>query len=178
MSLMGLRIRIRPTRHEDLPFLQELWNDGAVMRYQGYPHGLHITGADMERWWQTAGRSRGSLSSLPTPHAIIETIGGAPLGEITYSLDAQGRASIDLKLAPRHWKQGYGLEATRVFMREVFATTGVKKIIVEPSPDNEPALRLLRQNCFHPAPTENHPDRWECERRDFAHTIASSAAAA
>jgi len=178
MSLMGLRIRIRPTRHEDLPFLQELWNDGTVMRYQGYPHGLHATEADMERWWQTAQRSRNSLSSLPAPHAIIETIGGMPLGELTYSLDAQGRASIDLKLAPPHWKRGYGREATRIFIREVFATTGIKKIIVEPSPDNESARRLLQQNGFHPAPTENHPDRWECERQDFAQTAARSASAA
>ena len=168
MSLLGLRVRIRPTRHEDLPFLQELWNDGTVMRYQGYPDGMHATAADMERWWQTAQRARSGLASLPSPHAIIETIDGAPLGELAYSLDTKGRASIDLKLAPRYWKQGYGIEATRIFMREVFAATGVKKIIVEPSPDNEPAHRLLERNGFHPAPTENHPNRWECGRMDFA----------
>lgn len=83
MSLLGLRIRIRPTRHEDLPFLQALWNDGSVMRYQGYPDGMHASAADMERWWETTRRVYRGLASLPSPHAIIETVEGTPLGELT-----------------------------------------------------------------------------------------------
>lgn len=93
-------------------------------------------------------------------------------------LDAKERASIDLKLAPRYWKQGYGIEAMRVIMRELFATTAVKKIIIEPSPDNTAARRLLEHNGFHPAPTENHPGRWECERQNFAGVAAAPSDAA
>jgi len=181
MSLLGPRIRIRPVRREDLPFLQALWNDGSVMRYQGYPDGMHVSEADMERWWQTMQTLRQAhrgLAALPSSHAIIETIDGTPLGELTYSLDAKGRASIDLKLSPSCWKQGYAAEALRVFMRELFAATEVRKVIVEPLPDNDPARRLLERNGFHPAPTENHPNRWECERLDFSHALASSENAA
>jgi len=178
MNLLGPRIRIRPVRREDLPFLQVLWNDGSVMRYQGYPEGMHATAADMERWWvalQTARPDHQGLASLPSPHTIIETIDGTPLGELTYSLDAKERARFDLKLAPRFWKQGYGGEAMRIFLRELFVTTKVKTVIMEPSPDNAPARRLLERNGFHPTPTENHPNRWECERHAFASRAADAA---
>lgn len=178
MNLLSQRIRIRPARHEDLPFLQTLWNDGAVMRYQGYSDGMHASEADMERWWQTAQHAHRGIETLPMPHAIIETIDGAPLGELSYALDAKGRASIDVKMSPACWKKGYAAEALRVFLRELFATAGVKKIIVEPSPDNTAALRLLERNGFHAVPTENHPHRWECERQDFADAVAGTENAA
>jgi len=178
MNLLGQRIRIRPARHEDLPFLQALWNDGAVMRYQGYPDGMHASEADMERWWLTAQNAHRGIETLLTPHAIIETIDGAPLGELSYAIDAKDRASIDVKMSPACWKKGYAAEALRVFLRELFATTGVKKIIVEPSPDNAAALKLLERNGFHAAPTENHPNRWECERQNFADAITGAENAA
>jgi 8-oxo-dGTP diphosphatase len=178
MNLLGVRIKIRPTRHEDLPFLQGLWNDGSVMRFQGYPEGMHATDEDMERWWHTleqARRGERGMASLPSPHAIIETIDGTPIGELTYTLDGKGRASIDMKLCPSYWKQGYATEAVKVIMRELFATTGVKRILAEPAPENTAARQLLERTGFHPAPTENHPHRWECERADFAQVAGSSA---
>lgn len=178
MNLLGQRIRIRPARHEDLPFLQALWNDGAIMRYQGYPDGMHASLADMERWWQTAQHARRGISSLPTPHAIIETIGGAPLGELSYAIDAKNRAIIDIKISPACQRQGYAAEALNVFLHELFATAGVKKVIVEPSPDNIAARKLLARVGFHPAPTENHPNRWECARQDFADAVADTQNAA
>ena len=178
MNLLGQRIRIRPARHEDLPFLQALWNDGAVMRYQGYPDGMHASEADMERWWQTAQHAHRGIPSLPTPHAIIETVDGAPLGELSYAIDAKSRAILDIKMSPACQQKGYAAEALRVFLHELFATAGVTRIIVEPSPENAAARRLLARTGFLPAPTENHPYRWECEPQDFADAVAGTENAA
>ena len=178
MSLLGLRIRIRPVCHEDLPFLQALWNDGTAMRFHGYPEGMRATEEDMERWWQSLQRAQQAhhgLAALPSPHALIETTEGAPIGELTYALDAKQRASIDLKLSPACWKQGYALEALRIVMRELFATTGTQRVIAAPAPDNAPARRLLEKLGFHFAPTENHPHRWACDRQDFAATMENTA---
>jgi len=171
MDILGARIRIRPCRHEDLPFLQTLWNDGAVMRYHGYPHGMQVTEESMEQWWamtQRAEEAKGGDLAFATPYCVIERLDGTLIGEFAYSFDAQQRASVDLKLAPEYWKQGYAGEALVMALRDIFATTPVKKIVVEPLPDNAPALALMRRCGFQPAPTENHPYRWECTRTDFA----------
>ncbi len=171
MNVLGPRIRIRPTRYEDIPFLQALWNDGTVMRHKGYPHGMHVTDACMERWWATTPQSQQTdiaLSSLATPHCLIELLDGTPIGEFSYSIDAHRRARVDLKLAHAYWGQGYATEALTIAIREIFATTAVMALRVEPSSENTAAIQLYSRCGFHPAPTDNHPDRWECTRLDFA----------
>ena len=172
MDILGARIHIRPCRHDDLPFLQGLWNDGAVMRYAGYPQGMQVSRESMEQWWsmtQRAQQAPGEYLAFATPHCVIERLDGVLIGEFAYSFDGQQRASIDLKLDAVSWGQGFAGEALVLALREIFATTPVKKIVVEPLPANEPALALLRRCGFQPAPTENHPHRWECTRADFAH---------
>lgn len=171
MNVLGPRIRIRPTRHEDLTFLQALWNDGTVMRYKGYPSGMHVTEECMERWWATTPQSHQSdvsLSSLATPHCMIELLDGTPIGEFTYAIDAHQRASVDLKLAQTYWGKGYATEALTIALRELFSTGSVTKVLVEPMAENAAACQLYRRVGFRAAPTENHPDRWECTRQDFA----------
>ena len=179
MNVFSLRTHIRATRHEDLPFLRTLWNDGEVMRYKGYPHGMHVTDACMEQWWTMTPQARStgaSDSPLAPPHCVIELLDGTPIGELTYSVDAQQRALIDLKLASPFRGHGYAAETLTAVLRELFATAAVKKIVMEPSPTNDAARKMLQRCGFHPAPTENHPDRWECMRADFAGRGASSLA--
>jgi RimJ/RimL family protein N-acetyltransferase len=169
MNVVGTRIRIRPSRKEDLAFLQALWNDGAVMRYRGYPDGMHVTTEGLERWWaMTPQGSARAVGALVAPHCLIEQLDGTPLGEFTYSLDAHQRVHVDLKLAAAYWGQGYAQEALEVAIRDLFATTAAKLIVVEPATDNLPAQQLCRRSGFQPAPSENHPDRWCCSRSDFA----------
>jgi RimJ/RimL family protein N-acetyltransferase len=170
MNVFGPRIRIRPTVQGDLPFLQTLWNDGSVMRCTGYPDGMHVTDGCMARWWEMTPQAHTSPHTrlLTPPHCLIVRADGTSLGEISYSLDADGRARVDLKLAPAHWGQGYATEALTLLLRELFATTAIRCVVVEPSPANAPALRLFERCGFHPTPTDNHPDRWTCTRVDFA----------
>jgi RimJ/RimL family protein N-acetyltransferase len=171
MNVLGPRIRLRPTRHDDLPFLQAMWNDGTVMQHKGYPHGMDVTTACMERWWETTPQSQqleNTLPSLATPHCMIELLDGTPIGELSYSLDAHKRAHVDLKLANEYWHQGYATEALILALRELFATTGIVKVLTEPTAENDAAHKLYKRCGFQPMPTENHPYRWECTRVDFA----------
>ena len=164
MNIHGTRVSIRPTQHADLPFLQALWNDAAVMRHHGYPDGMHVTEESMERWWQSR-----QTPGTP-PDCVITLLDGEIIGELTYAYVAQQRASIDLKLATKWWKQGYAREALNLALQELFADAAVKKIVVEPTPDNVSARALMARCGFQPAPTENHPFRWECTPMDFAKT--------
>ncbi len=171
MNVFSARTHLRPTRHEDLPFLQALWNDGEVMRYKGYPHGMHIDAACMEQWWSMTPQARTSGTSpspLAPPHCVIELLDGTLIGELSFSIDTQQRALVDLKLATAFRGHGYATEILAALLRELFATTGVQKVVMEPSGDNTAALHLLQRSGFHPAPTENHPERWECSRSNFA----------
>lgn len=70
-TLKGAKIFLRPTQLKDLDFLQHLWNDGEVMRYVGYPHGLGIDEQGMREWFRR----------LEEHRAEIENIGSSRLRE-------------------------------------------------------------------------------------------------
>lgn len=179
MDVFGVRVRIRPVCYDDLLFLRQLWNDGAVMRYHGYPDGMHVTEAGMEHWWsqsQAGQHPHATDGVLASPHCLITLADGTAIGEFSYSIDAQQRARVDLRLVPEQQGHGYAVETLRLALCELFATTVVSKIVVEPSPDNAPAMKLLRRCGFITAPTDNHPRRWECTRAHFADCAAVNAA--
>ena len=47
---MDRMITIRETTQEDLASVQALWADGDVMKFVGFPDGLHQTDEQMRRW--------------------------------------------------------------------------------------------------------------------------------
>jgi RimJ/RimL family protein N-acetyltransferase len=136
------------------------------MRYSGYPDGMHATPESMERWWQMTPNAQPAAGE--PLHNILELTDGTPIGELTYSLDPHQRAVIDLKIVSPYCGHGHGTEALTLAMRELFATTQITRVVMEPAPTNEAAHHLLRHVGFAPAPTENHPNRWECTRESFA----------
>ena len=171
MNISGTRVLIRPTVQDDLPFLRTLWNDGQVMRYLGYPEGMHVTDEGMAHWWaltpQTHGEKNNNSSYLATPHCMITLLDGTLIGEFDYSVDNNKRARVDLKLAMKFWGQGYATEALTLALRELFATGAADRVMVEPSPENTAAHELYKRCGFRPKPTEDHPYRWECRRAEF-----------
>lgn len=48
-------IVIRPIEKRDLPYVQELWADGEVMKFVGFPDGLHVTDDQILRWYEWGG---------------------------------------------------------------------------------------------------------------------------
>ena len=149
--LQGDRVRLRPTCLEDLEFLRELWNDGEVMRFVGYPLGLGIDKQGMREWFRRLEEHRGR----DREHWIVETEGES-IGEAYYRVveeycgyRAAGMAELDLKLAKEFWGCGYGGDALRTLARSLFGR-GFEVLVVSPNLKNRAALRLYEQMGFEP----------------------------
>lgn len=171
MNISGLLTHIRNTQQQDIPFLQSMWNEGSVMRYKGYPDGMHVTQDSMQRWWETIQQSdekNASPASLSTSYCIIELHDHRPIGEISYAFDAHRRVSLDIMLAPKYYGHGYATDAVSNQLRELFSSTDVSTVLVEPTAANTAAVKLFQRCGFYPTPTENHPNRLECSRMSFA----------
>ena len=135
-----------------MPFLQKLWNDGAVMRYVGYPQGLGIDEQGIQKWFEGLQSRRG----VNCEHWVIENAEGEPVGEAYYKAEseycgyqAEKMAQIDIKLARCFWGQGYASDALRTVIHYLFAK-GFARIVVSPNLANEAALKLYRRLGFKP----------------------------
>jgi RimJ/RimL family protein N-acetyltransferase len=51
MELVSERLVLRRTRKEDFAFLKDLWNDGCVMRWVGFPNGVGYTDESILAWF-------------------------------------------------------------------------------------------------------------------------------
>jgi FMN phosphatase YigB (HAD superfamily)/RimJ/RimL family protein N-acetyltransferase len=158
----GQRTLLRPVTPADLPFLQALWNDGAVMQHVGFPGGLGMTEENMARWWERC-------QSWTATHLLIETPAGTPLGESGWGfMDTPGL--VELKLARAHWGQGYAADALGALLDYLFRHTTIEQAVVTPHHRNAAARRLYRRFGFQPAspPADSDGDyeRWTLTRPD------------
>lgn len=88
-------LEFRETSQADLKQVQALWSCGEVMKFVGFPNGLHQTGAQMEEWlgWIISARPKANH------YSIYED--GIYCGEAFYQIDERTRsAALDIKLLP------------------------------------------------------------------------------
>ena len=145
---------VRPVVETDLPNIKALWNDGAVMRFVGFPDGLGVDDEYMARWfkWVTA--------APDTRQAFaIEVEGLGYCGEAFYQVNPELPAIVDIKLTPAAQGLGLGHLGLSHALDELFANTTATAAMVDPHQDNTPALRLYERLGFteRPWPT-NHPE--------------------
>ncbi len=136
-------ITIKSTQLEDLKNVQALWNDGEVMQYVGFKNGLGITIDKLERWLKHI------QNNQHTEHFSIyhETLGF--LGETFYALDVKHDiASLDIKLFKKGRGQGIAQEALSHSINAVFKHKLVSKVYVDPSLENQNALKLYHKLGF------------------------------
>jgi len=152
-SLKGKRVVLRPTREEDLSFLQGLWNDGEVMRYVGFPQGLGIDERGMREWFDRIEHQRG----VDREHWIVENEQEEPIGETYYKAEseccgyrAEKMATPDIKLASRFWGRGYATDALQILIWHLLEDLGFETIVVAPNLANEAALKLYGRVGFEP----------------------------
>ena len=55
-------VEIKETTIEDIKNVQSLWADGDVMRFVGFPNGLHNSDEEMESWLQWIESRRPSIN--------------------------------------------------------------------------------------------------------------------
>jgi putative acetyltransferase len=152
------------TRPEDLPALVQLWNDGRVMHWVGFPAGL---GYDLEK----ATRWLERLNANPhRRHFIARTRQAWFCGELYYAVDPEHRrAGLDIKFRPEAQGGRRAFAALGGLIRYVFEhEPEVDAVWTEPSPLNL-AARTVYWGCgMHETdrPADMEPDQpyWELTR--------------
>jgi RimJ/RimL family protein N-acetyltransferase len=161
----GEEITIRPTAAADLPDLMDLWNDGRVMRWVGFPDGLGYTEGSVARWFER-------IQARPDCwHFVIESSVLGFCGEAFYEVDRDRRgAGLDIKLRPETQGGGRAWTAFGLLLKHVFASEPqVDAAWTEPSEENLAARTLywsrgLRPSA-RPAGMEPGPSYWEITRQ-------------
>jgi RimJ/RimL family protein N-acetyltransferase len=157
-------VRLRETREDDLDDLVELWNDGRVMRWVGYPHGLGILKDGALEWLRGIRRDR------DRHHFVVIASGIGFCGEAYYRPDAgQARAELDIKLRPEAQGRGVATRALSTLIDLVFDREPlVDAVWTEPWPENEKAQALYARCGLAPAPRPDDlppgPSYWERRR--------------
>lgn len=166
MDIQGERVVIRSTSETDLPDIMDLWNDGNVMKWVGFPEGLGYDQEEMKKWFTM-------IQMDPKRHHFVvyaEEIGFC--GEVYYAVDKMNkRAGLDVKFT--HKAQGHGLaiDALDTLIRYVFRSElEVEAVYTGPSEENIAARKLytrcgLREKP-RPADLEEELSYWELRRGD------------
>lgn len=147
MEIQGERIILRQTSESDLDDLQQLWNDGRVMKWVGFPDGMGYDRGAINEWFV-------NLEANPARyHFVVIAAGRGFCGETYYAVDLEHqRAGLDIKLVPEAQGQGFAMDALKTLIRHVFATeAGVDSVWTQPSRANKSARRLYRRCGLRPA---------------------------
>lgn len=144
-------ISIRETSEEDLKNLKALWADGDVMKFVGFPDGLHETDESMMKWLNRISSAR----PLVNHYSIFE--GSAFCGETFYSIDKEhgSCASLDIKLFRFARGKGIATKALSYAIENAFRN-GAEKVWVDPNPENIKAIALYDRLGFVRKPLPNY----------------------
>ena len=137
-----LNITITETTEKDLKAIQELWADGNVMQYVGFPQGLIKTDGQMNEWYERLRKSRPTSNH----YSIFEN--DVYCGETFYSIDKTYRsASLDIKLFKFARGKGIAAQALLFAIQQAFEH-GADKVWVDPNPENAKAIALYEKLGF------------------------------
>lgn len=135
-------IEVKETTMNDIDNIQRLWADGDVMRFVGFPDGLHQTGEEMKGWFRWIESNRPVLNH----YSIFE--GGKYCGESFYRIDTEHKsAALDIKLFGFARGRGIATAGLSYAIEEAFRN-GAETVWVDPNPKNMKAIALYRRLGF------------------------------
>ncbi len=140
-------ITIKETSRSEIYNVKKLWADGDVMRFVGFPDGLHETEERMNAWYDWI------LSSRPmvNHYSIFED--GVYCGETFFEIDNEhsNSASLDIKLFKFARGKGIATKALSFAIEEAFKN-GAEKVWVDPNLNNSRAIALYERLGFERKP--------------------------
>ena len=150
------RVDIHLTGTGDLENVQKLWANPEVMRYVGFPEGLHETIEHLRGEW---------LPWVQKPprrqHYSVYAQGVGYCGESFYNVDETGLACMDIKLLPGARGKGIAYAALSYALEQAFHVGKAERAYVDPNPENRKALALYASLGFLPAQRPAHLEPWD-----------------
>lgn len=138
-----MEILIKETEKEDLLNVMDLWNNGEVMFFVGFPNGLNTTMEKLESWLENIKKEE-----FTKHYSIYEEELGY-CGETFYSVDRiNDLATLDIKLFPKARGKGIASYALGYAINEIFKNNLAARAYVEPNPKNERAFKLYERLGF------------------------------
>ena len=135
-------LEIMETTAKDLKNVQQLWADGDVMKFVGFPDGLHETDEEMEEWLQWIKSNRPAINH----YSIFED--GRYCGESFYNIDSEHHsAAMDIKLFGFARGRGIAAAGLSFAIKEAFLN-GAETVWVDPNPENRKAIALYEKLGF------------------------------
>jgi len=136
-------ITIRETNENNFQDPMNMWNDGEVMTFVGYPTGLNMTLDKISFWLKT-------VREKPyTKHYSILDRDKGFMGETFFSyVKTDDPAIIDIKLIKAARKQNIATKALSFALDQLFLNTTAQVACVDPNRENQPALKLYRKLGF------------------------------
>jgi ribosomal-protein-alanine N-acetyltransferase len=140
------RLVLRQFRKDDAPFIIELVNDPAWLRYIGdknirsLPDAIHYLETGPQAMYARYGFSL---------YAVELKGAGKRIG-MCGLIKRESLADVDLGFAflPAYRSLGYAYEATAATLQYAKASVGLSRIVAITSPDNAPSIKLLERLGF------------------------------
>lgn len=134
-------ITIKEVDETDLKNLLTLWNNGEVMRFVGFPTGLHRTLNDAQKWLDAVKQKRPQLNR----YAIYDEKLGF-CGETDYTKRGD-QCDMDIKLLPYAQGRGIALQALSYAIEQAFEN-GAETVQVSPWDVNNKSIILYQKLGF------------------------------
>src|SRR6058998_3724551 len=141
-AFQGELVRLRAREEDDLPRLNEMFNDPDVLA------GLQVTFpqplAGIREWVE---RTRSLEDQMVF---VVETLAGEPVGVCGLEqIDARARqAMLEIWIGKPYWSKGYGTDAVRTLCRFGFGHMNLQRITLHVYEPNERARRVYERVGF------------------------------
>lgn len=153
---MDNKINIKETTQDDLENILELWNNGDVMKFVGFPNGLGVTLKGLEEQWFPNINKTNKRKHYSIYH---EDLGYC--GESYYEVFENNKAALDIKLFSKARGKGIAFKGLKHAIDNAFNIGNADIVFVDPSKKNDKAISLYKKLGFVEYPHPNINERKE-----------------
>lgn len=141
--LSGRLVRLRPMTADDLPVIEQWWEEPEANLLDGGDHD----GPSLQ--FRSIFRQR-VLSGQETHWFLVESHAQGPVGYVLYRTyaDEPRAAEVAVRLTRKQWGRGFGSEAFQLFVRHLFQNLAVDRIWLTVYLFNPRAIRLYERIGF------------------------------